>query len=281
MDRRVLGSVGCAVVTLGLVAGVTAPVTAAAGAAQDGARLAGRTVRVVSAPSNLTEGDRYPVVVKVGSAAKAKKVQIQTRTQDIYGTTVWETARTKKVRGHSRQKFTLVAGPTNPLRQRALVTYEDGQKVRSQAFRVTTWRWFDLPLFSSYYYTANTYSSRYATFTIAGSAYSGWFGGGTRETAWESRHTPGRHCTAFRGVAGVTDTSMDGSSAQITLVADETTVVYQSPTLMPGAAHPFEVSLARPYRIAVQARLTSTNRATPAIGAPQLLCDYATGEDPS
>ena len=281
MDRRVLGSVGCAALTLGLVAGVTTPVTAAGVAAEDEARLAGRTVHVVSAPSDVTEGDRYPVVVKVGAAAKAKKVQIQVRTQDIYGNPVWENAKTKKIRGQSRQKFTLVAGPTNPLKERALVTYKDGQKVRSQAFRVTTWRWFDLPLFSSYYYTSNTYSSRFATFAVAGSAYTGWFGGGTRETAWESRHTPGRHCTAFRGVAGVTDSSMDGSSALITLVADETSIAYQSPVLTPGTAHPFEVSLARPYRIAVQARLTSTSRATPAIGAPQLLCDYATGEDPS
>ncbi|RYU09938.1 NPCBM/NEW2 domain-containing protein [Nocardioides iriomotensis] len=164
---------------------------------------------------------------------------------------------------------------------RALATYRDGEKARSTAFRITTLRWFDLHEFRPYYATANISNSECSNESIAGNAYVGWFGYGPRTTAWESRHTPGRHCTAFRGVAGVIDRSDDGSSAEFKIVADEMTVVYQSPVLTPGSAYPFQVSLARPYRIAIQARMTSVALASPAIGAPQLLCDYATGASPS
>jgi hypothetical protein len=235
----------------------------------------------VKSPTDVTEGDRYSVVVKVGSASKAKKVELQMRTQDIFGNPVWETVKKRQVRGLKKHKLPMVAGAQNPVKLRALVTYKNGQKARSSAVRVTTWRWFGLHEFRSYYYTADTYMSRYQDLLIAGRAYVGWWGGGFRKTAWESRHTPGRHCKAMRGVVGVTDSSADGSSAEISIVADETSVVYRSPSLTPGAAHSFEIPLNRPYRIAIQARLTSSASAVPAIGAPQLLCDYETGTSPS
>lgn len=278
MHRRLLAS-ALAVVLLGSAAALSPAASAASHESQ--ARLAGRGVQVVKRPAEVTEGDRFDVVVKVRKAAKAKKVELQIRTKDIFGNTVWETVKKRAVAGKSKQSLRAVAGPVNPLKLRVLATYKDGKKERTKPFGITTWRWFDLYDFRPYYATPGTYSNEFIDFVIAGRAFIGWYGIGTRETAWESRHTPGRHCTSFRGVAGVTDTSMDGSSAQITVVADETTVVYQSPSLTPGASYPFEVSLARPYRLAIRSQLTSTARATAAIGAPQLLCDYTTGQSPS
>jgi hypothetical protein len=271
VHRRLFASA----LTVALLGSATA-LSPAAGAAQDAStsRLAGRGVQVVKRPVEVREGDRFDVVVKVRKAAKAKKVELQMRTEDIFGNTVWETIKKRKVAAKSKQSLRAVAGPVNPLKLRVLATYKDGKKERTKPFGVTTWRWFDLHQFRPYYATYGTASHEYVNFVIAGRAFIGWYGLGTRETAWESRHTPGRHCKSFRGVAGVTDTSMDGSSAQITVVTDDTTVVYQSPSLTPGASYPFEVSLPRPYRLAIRSQLTSTARATAAIGAPQLLCDY-------
>jgi hypothetical protein len=273
----------CSALSAALVGGVlaSAPVMAQSQPDEAAPRLAGRSVAIVKSPTDVTEGDRYSVVVKVGSAAKAKKIELQVRTEDVLGNAVWQTAKSRRVAGKSKHELRLVADATNPLKMRALATYKDGRKVRSRAARVTTWRWFGLHQFTSYYYTPSTYMSDSIDLVIAGRAYVGWWGGGYQKTAWESRHTPGRNCTAMRGVVGVTDSSADGSAAEISIAADESTVVYRSPSLTPGAAYGFEVPLPRPYRIAIQARLTSTASAVPAIGAPQLLCDYDTGESPS
>lgn len=279
MNRRLL----CSALSAALVGGITLAAPVMAEPRGDGAtaRAAGRSVILAKVPSDVTEGDRYTVVVKVGSASKAKKVELQVRTTNIYGDPVWETVKKRQVGGAKKHTLPMVAGAENPVKLRALVTYKDGAKARSRAARVTTWRWFDLHAFDAYYETASISHHYASNLAIAGAAYIGWYGYGYRTTSWETRHTPGRHCKAFRGVAGVTDNSADGSSAEFKIVADETAVVYQSPVLIPGAAHPFEVPLASPYRIAIQARTTSTAPASPAIGAPQLLCDYATGSSPS
>ena len=92
--------------------------------------------------------------------------------------------------------------------------------------------------------------------------------------SYESRYTVGRHCKAIRGVAGVSDKSADRSSAVVSVVADETTTVFTSGTLSPGMAEQFEVDLAKPYRLSIQAQRTSPadQAAYPAIGSPELLC---------
>lgn len=241
---------------------------------------AGQSVRVVKTPADVTEGDRFPVVVRVESARRAKNVRLELATgEDYAGRTVWDTAAKRKVRAKTRQKFTLVAGALNPLKLRAITSYKNGRLARSKTVRIVNWRWFDLARFPAYYSTAGTYPYDFRTFLMNGSAYRGWWVSGG--SSWESRHTPGRNCRAFRGVVGVEDKSQDGSSAEITLLADEAAVVYRSPTLSPGATHPIETQLARPYRFSVQARLTSTGYSYPAIGAPQLLCDYDSDSHPS
>jgi hypothetical protein len=198
------------------------------------------------------------------------------RTRNVFGEVVWEGLKKKQVLGTRLHKVPLIAGPTSPLKLRALVTYRNGQTVRSTAFRVTTWRWFGLHRFPAYYATSGAVVHEYSSFLIAGSAYKGWQGLATGVTSWESRHTPGRNCKNMRGVVGLRDDSLDGSSAQVTILTDETTVAYQSPTLTPGAAHPFTIDLGRPYRLTVRARLGSTVRATPAVGL--LNCSATTAQ---
>ena len=91
-----------------------------------------------------------------------------------------------------------------------------------------------------------------SSFTLNGLSFHGWFTTGSFKS-WESRFTVGRHCQAMRGVAGVRDESADGSSAVVRLLADDVPI-YTSPTLTPGTAQPFQVALALPYRLAVQAQ---------------------------
>ncbi len=213
------------------------------------------------------------VTVKVGSAGKARSVQLFKETTDLWGGVSWTAVKKRRVAGRSSLQFTVVATDHNAERYRASVAYATGKPVTSRAARVTVWRWVRLGSFASYYSTPGTSSAEYSSFAMNGAQYKGWHGYGTYPT-WESRHTPGRHCRAFRGDFGVTDSSADGSSAEITLVADETTIAWTSSRLTPGMVEQAEIALAMPYRISVQARNTSPDgvRAYPAIGHPELLC---------
>jgi hypothetical protein len=121
----------------------------------------------------------------------------------------------------------------------------------------------------------------FGTTTINGKAYTGWGAASFSHVgAWESRFTPGRHCTTFRGVLGLGDISADGSSGTIAFTADDTDI-YQSPVLTPGMAVPVAIPLtAKPYRFGI--RLTDTTpgattgrdafEAWPVIGEPALRC---------
>ena len=92
-------------------------------------------------------------------------------------------------------------------------------------------------------------------------------------SSWESRYTPGRNCKAFRGIAGLSDTSADGATGAVAVSADEQ-LLWSSTVLTPGATQAFEIAMDRPYRVA----LTATNtvapdvKSFPLIGDPQLLC---------
>ena len=127
--------------------------------------------------------------------------------------------------------------------------------------------------FDQYYATSGVWTFGVG-FAISGTQYNGWSTYGRSYPSWEGRFTLGRHCRAFRGVMGVTDTSADGSSVTIALVADDTNTVYQSPSLTPGMSHPFQVDLPSPYRLSIQAKNTSPEgvRVSPAIGTPEVLC---------
>jgi hypothetical protein len=231
-----------------------------------------RTVEVVKKPRNVTLGARFAVTVRAGAVRQARRVKIQTRTEDLYGNTQWTTVRGRKVNGQARHRFKLVATEPNVQRFRSVVRYRDGKSVTSRPFAVTVWQWVDLARFDAYYETAGIIHYQSSQFPMNGDQYLGWYTYQDRGM-WESRYTPGRNCKAFRGTFGVTDHSADGSSGRFTLLADDE-VVFESPTLVPGMVKVARVDLAKPYRFAVQARNTSSEGvlAWPAIGGPQFLC---------
>jgi hypothetical protein len=265
--------------TLSIVVGASPILGAANVAAMESETIsAARSLAGVSiahAPSDVMEGDRFKVKVRVGSPVKAKTLVLQQRVVDILGNTSWTSLKSRKVASKARHTFKLVATGVDTQRFRALVVYRGAGKVRSAARGVTVWAWTDLGRIPHYYATSGV-NHEYFQFGLAGTQYRGWLTMGGYGS-WETRFTPGRHCKAFRGVVGVTDQSADGSSGQVTLLANETAIVYQSPVLTPGAAHGFEIALSAPYRFAIQGRNLSPDgvRSYPAIGTPQFLCDTA------
>ena len=230
-------------------------------------------VLVAPAVHDVNQGDLFSVTVKVGAARLAKTVQIQAQTKDIYGKLEWTLLKTANVHAEATHVLKVMADGVDSERFRAVATYRDRKPVVSKAFAVTVWTWTDLSLISSYYETFGISSGAYSQFGMNGDQYIGWYTY-DRSGMWEQRYTPGRHCKAFRGVFGVSDSSADGSSAQFTVLTDETNVVYQSPTLVPGAVTDVQFDLALPYRLSIQARNTSPDGVLsyPAIGNPQLLC---------
>jgi hypothetical protein len=249
-----------------MIAGLVAPTGAVASSA------AVRVVEVVKKPRQVTLGARFSVTVRVGAAREASRLRIETQTEDVYGNKQWTAVKVRRVNTQSRHTLKLVATEPNVQRYRATVRYRDGKTVAAKPFAVTVWQWVDLSRFDAYYATAGISDHQYSQFPMNGDQHIGWYTY-LDHGMWEARYTTGRKCTAFRGTFGMTDHSADGSSGRFTLLADGE-VVYDSPTLVPGVVATPRVSLAKPYRFAIQARNTSTDGvlAWPAIGGPQFLC---------
>ena len=225
----------------------------------------------VSVPDDLVEGERYEVRVKVGRTAGARKILLQRQVTAPYADPTWETVKAKRVAGKKRHTFRAVAGEADADRYRARVLYADRRPAMSRTATSTVWHWTALTDFDDYFSTGS--SSIYFPFAINGQQHTGWAAYST-VPSWETRWTVGRHCKALRGDLGLQDTSADGASAVVRLVADETQVVFTSATLTPGTVQHVELPLALPYRLAVQAQNTSTAdlKTLPAFGAPELLC---------
>src|SRR5262249_50893899 len=151
----------------------------------------------------------------------------------------WQTVKRTKVRGHKKHTFRAVAGTEDSQRYRARAIYEGGAASMSRPAVSTVWHWTDMMSFRAYAWTNGVSSNEFNQFQMNGSEYhGGWYTSGSY-TTWETRFTPGRHCSAFRGVAGLTDNSQDGSSGAIQLVADESTAAFSSKALTPGMEQPF------------------------------------------
>lgn len=228
----------------------------------------------VAVPDQLVEGDRFTVEVKVRRTTGAQRLLLQQLVTDIYGGRGWVTVSKAKVGGKTRHSFRAVAGKDDAQKYRARVLYAGSKPAVSKPVTTTVWHWTSMMEFTAYDYSHGISSNAYNQFAMNGTEYhGGWFTTGTY-LSWDLRFTPGRHCKAFRGVAGLTDASADGASGALQLVADETSTVYASPTLTPGMTTPISVTLAVPYRLFIQAQRTSPaeRAAYPAIGNPELLC---------
>jgi len=260
---RSIGAVAATALVLAAVPAVTATA--------DETPRAGKRKVSLSVPSNVIEGDRVTVVVKVGRVEDAKVVQLEQLVTQ-YGKVGWQTVGKAKTKRSKKYEFRVVAGEADALTVRARVLYREGKPVKSDEAASAVWHWVPLTSFAPYYHTSGANDSGLTSFTLNGLSLHGWYTSGSSRT-WESRFTLGRHCQAIRGIAGVRDESSDGSSAQVRLLADDVPA-YASPTLVPGTAQPFQIALALPYRLSVQADNLSAPplRAYPAIGDPQLLC---------
>jgi hypothetical protein len=245
--------------------------TAPSASAGEGSDRVKKPKVAVTVPDNLVEGDRYVVAVDVARTKGAKRILLQRLTTDVYGDKSWETVKSAKVKGKKHHTFGAVAGGDDMERYRARVMYAEAKPAMSKPASATVWHWVALTNFADYYQTVGIFE--HGSGTINGTQRNGLFTYGSTST-WEIRYTVGRHCRAFRGVLGVGDNSADGSSAVISLVADETSPVLTSTTLTPGMDQPVHVDLAMPYRLSVQMQKTSPadQAAYPAIGSPELLC---------
>lgn len=232
-----------------------------------------RAVVIAKAPAQVTEGARATFRIRIAKPRTIRRVHLQERRTDIFGNAQWVTVRSAAARKKVwKVKATVTA--ENTAAYRAQVVLRDGRTRVSQVKRIRVWRWIGLDSFDPYASTAGVWiGPYYPQFAMAGKQYRGW-SARSSYGFWESRHTPGRNCKAFRGVLGVRDESADGSSARIRLLTDDEKVAYSSPALVPGRIRTIKLALPRPYRFIVQAEDTSPEGITsyPAIGNPAFLC---------
>lgn len=237
-----------------------------------------RAVKLNASDKQVEEGDRLTLTATVKSPQQASKVTLQKASVSVFsGNTYWNPVKTSWVRGKRKVRLKVVATDENTERYRAVVTYKTMKPATSKPVKVTVWRWVPLSEYDPYYETGGAI---FGTTTLNGHPYTGW-GAATysHAGAWESKFTPGRNCTTFRGVIGIADISHDGSSGLIRFTAEDT-VIYESPALTPGMDVSVNLPLAQPYRFGIQLFDTTPGGTTgrdaveawPVIGDPALLC---------
>lgn len=233
---------------------------------------------VTTSAKSVVEGKVIRVRATIHAGKRARRATLQRARVDVWGKTHWDVVRSKKVKGKGKKRrvaFRTTVTDENRARYRVSVTYKKRKKPRiSKVARVQVWRWIPLYRYRAYYTAGGTNQAlEYSTMSINGQSYRGWLTFGSL-TSWEDRFTPGRNCRSFRGVAGLQDTSDDGTTGSITLRGDDEDV-WQSPELSPGMAVTFRVPLKpKPYRFSILAANTSAGELTalPAIGDPAFLC---------
>lgn len=223
----------------------------------------------LSVPTTVVEGEPFSLRARVSRTTGARQVQLLAAAPGA----PWQVVSKTRARKKRTYSFTATAGPEDTVRYRVKVLYERGT-VSSTPASTAVWHWTPMTDFEPYLQTPGVSFGNNVHITINGVGYRGGWETYGKYGVWESRVTPGRHCSALRGVVGISDDSADGSSAVVTVTAEETTPVYTSPTLTPGMSVPFQVALATPFRLGVSATRTSlpTLAAYPALATPELLC---------
>jgi hypothetical protein len=271
MKLRPLGAVLATALALTSAAATTA---AAANLSTHATKGAGKPKVTLTLPASVVEGEKFTLEAKLSRTEGAKQVQLQRADGSAWAVVDKSRARKKKT-----YKLHDVAGADDQVRYRVKVLYDGGPAAVSPPTQTTVWHWTPIGAFDAYYNSPGINFGTRVHIWLNGVDYpDGWETYGKYGT-WESRFTPGRHCTALRGVAGISDDSADGSSAVVSVVSEDTTVVYASPALTPGMAVPFQIAIDAPYRLSMKAARTSQPNAPayPAIAAAELLC---TGLDP-
>ncbi|NPD04621.1 hypothetical protein HN031_07975 [Nocardioides sp. zg-1308] len=248
-------SLAATVVALTSVPAAAVPTDAVPGRSADRAAAAAKAVVTASA-EQVTEGDSLTLRVKVPTSKDAKKVVLEERRDDVFGDPTWD--RIDGTRAKARLAFATTVTAQNEATYRVTVTYRGREKpVASRPVTVTVWRWIALQEFEPYLQSS---TATYTEADINGTSYAVWGGYGSTARSWEARVTPGRNCTKFRAVLGLSDGSDDGSSGVVSFTSDEATTVYQSPSLVPGMTVPVALDLAAPYRFGMSATNTSADK---------------------
>lgn len=228
----------------------------------------------LAAPQEVTEGDRYRIRIKLKNPTQFRRADVQQRVENIYGDLTWESVKKLRIRDRRTLTYQAVAGESDRESYRVVLKPVTGRLMTSKPITVKVWHWYPLPAFDSYYATAGVVDYAGNQFSMSGRSYiSSWYTYGTARS-WESRYTLGRNCRMMSGTFGVTDTSADGSSATIQVLAEGITPVYNSPALAPGLVETQTLPLDRPYRISIIDTNTSAEKtlAYPAVGDLRFLC---------
>jgi hypothetical protein len=239
----------------------------------------------VSAPASAIEGERFTVKARIATPRKAKKVEFQAFSTDLWGNATWRTLRTLRVRKHATRSMSVLADDSSALKVRAVVTYTGAKKKSvSKPVVIKYWHWTPLGRFQHYASSGFAVDSGYISFAMNGRSWKGWYAG---SSSAETRYTLGRNCTRFKGYVGLTDDSADGASGRITLSVvtpqNSLQTIYTSPTLRPGSTVALDVRVAAPYRFAIAGQNTSAPiddrgtlpNARPAIGDAEFLCHFS------
>ena len=229
---------------------------------------------LLTAPGEVTEGDRFTVRIRLKNAAQVRQVHVQRRVADVFGKQSWATVKKLSTRGNRTLDYRAVAGKADHETYRVVSHLRSGRTVASKRVSVDVWHWYPLGSFDSYYETGGVVANPYNQFAMNGRSYLGsWqtFGG---YRSWESRYTLGRNCSMMGGTFGVTDASTDGSAATIQVLSEGVDSVYSSSTLTPGAVEIVNIPLPMPYRISILGTNVSAEKvdAFPAAGDLQFLC---------
>ena len=263
--------------TLGLMSSVVAAASAEKGTSSGAPAVEARVtapVAKLAAPRQVTEGDRYTVSINLKRTSLLRRIHVQHRVTDVFGDRSWQTVKKLKPPSGKRLSYRTVAGDTDREIIRVLLQPKSGRPITSKPVSVDVWHWYPLTTFDSYYATAGVADYNGNQFAMNGRTYTGsWYTYGTARS-WESRYTLGRKCTNMSGTFGLTDSSADGSSATVQVLAEGVEPVYVSPTLAPGAVDTRLTPLASPYRISILGTNTSPDKvlAYPAVGDLQFLC---------
>lgn len=239
----------------------------------------------VSAPTDVTEGERFRVTARIVKPKQAMRVTFQYKKTGVYSfqsVTRWTTLKTTKVKGRKKITAPVQADAAKEARFRAVVTYRGTKhKAKSPARRVNYWHWQGL---TSRYYDAGS-GTDVIGFTMAGKSWNGWYM--YAGASAENRYTLSGSCKEFKAAVGLTDRSADGSTGTVTFStinpAATAQPVWISPTLVPGRTVAVTVPLSAPYRFSIFGQNTSTPvsdsngktttpTAYPAVGDPEFLC---------
>jgi hypothetical protein len=228
----------------------------------------GKPTVTLSVPTSVVEGDVLTIQARIGRLDGARRVELLRATGSV-----WDVIDTARVRKKRTFNFEDLAGTGDSVRYRVKLLLDKGS-ASSETSLVTIWHWTPMTDFETYYKSPGIAFTNNTRITLSGIKYRGGWEAEGDYGVWESRVSPGRHCSQLRGIAGLDDASSDGASAVVSVISDEATTVYVSPTLVPGTPVPFQVAIGTPFRLGVQAARTSLpiQKVYPAIASPELLC---------